>query len=376
MAPLDASTGDAVRLALAAYRVAPTEANRDVLLSVDATARRERLDVSMAPETRFTKLDGGGLFATFQGYEYSTPLWDLRSHSLDRQRGTLTGRAEIVSADDRRAIVSTVRGPELQDISDPAHPRLLASLPSRVYTEHVLSANDAVDTITGAVVTDNYLNTVIKVWRYVGSSELREFVLPGDKLPMGLRVSPDGRTLAMSPADSPKVEIWRLDGDAPHRVAEMATQKSWVPTRFSPDGRFLLLVDSVQGQVQVWDVSDPAKPVVWAEVATKPRVEPLVAFSPDGRQLLLGTDRVVHIWDLAQRGEPVRVAAYENFPDNITAADHWTPPYGFIALTAGTIWLLRADVGEVVRNLCLGDPALSDGEWARYFPDVERVPVC
>ncbi len=376
MAPLDASTGDAVRLALAAYEVAPTEANRDVLLSVDATARRERLDMSMAPDTRFTKLDGGRLFATPQGFEIVTPLWDLRSHGLDRQRGTLTGRAEIVSADDRRAIVSTDHGAELQDISDPAHPRTLASLSPRMYTEHALSANDAMDTITGAVMTEDYHNAVPKVWRYGGSGELREFVLPGDQAPMGLRVSPDGRTLAMSPANAPKVEMWRLDGDAPHRVAEIATQKSWVPTRFSPDGRFLLLVNSVEGQVQVWDVSDPATPVVWAEVATKPRVEPLVAFSPDGRRLTLGTDRVVHIWDLAQRGEPVRVAAYENFPDNITAVDHWSPPYGFIALTAGTIWVLRVDVGDVVRNLCLGDPALSDDEWARYFPDVERVPVC
>lgn len=92
--------------------------------------------------------------------------------------------------------------------------------------------------------------------------------------------------------------------------------------------------------------------------------------------MLLGSDRSVHLWDLTQRGRPVRVAAFENFPDNVTAIDHWSPPYGFVALAGVHIWPLRTDVGEVVRDLCLGGAALSDGDWAKYFPDVERVPVC
>ncbi|WP_346131934.1 WD40 repeat domain-containing protein [Lentzea roselyniae] len=180
----------------------------------------------------------------------------------------------------------------------------------------------------------------------------------------------------MSRLNAGPVEIWRLDGDTVNRVYANVTQGSWEPFQVSADGRFLLMVNSVEGKVQVWDVADPANPVVWADIATLPRAEPMVEFAPGGRRVLLGTERAVHVWDLAQRGKPVRVAAFENFPDNVTAVDHWSPPYGFIALTKGYIWLLRTDVDQVIEDLCLGGAALSDQEWARYLPDVERVPVC
>ena len=75
----------------------------------------------------------------------------------------------------------------------------------------------------------------------------------------------------------------------------------------------------------------------------------MIEFSPDGRRVLLGTDRAVSLWDLEQRGKPVRVARFENFPDNITAVDHWSPPYGFVAVTEINIWLLRTDADEVIR---------------------------
>ncbi|WP_157985302.1 nSTAND1 domain-containing NTPase [Lentzea terrae] len=377
MALLPTDSGQAVRLALAAYQVAPTEANRDALLSVDATGRRERLDVSSGPGTRFTKLDGGRLFATFDGFNLESPLWDLRDHGTGRFQGVMSIRPVLVSDDDRRAIAATVQGPELVDITNPLSPRTLAAVPANANFEVALTSNSALDTFAGLVTTGKAINDFkAKVWRYFGTGELREITVPGDRSPMALRMSPDGRVLAVLRSDPGSVELWRLDGDEIHRVHESVTQVSWRPARFSADGRFLLLVNSAEGQVQVWDVADPAKPVARAEIPTLPRAEPMVEFGPDGHQVLLGTDRAVHVWDFAQQGKPVRVASFENFPDNVTAIDHWSPPYGFVALTEGNIWLLRTDVGEVVRNLCLGGAELSDGDWAKYFPDVARVPVC
>jgi WD40 repeat protein len=356
--------------------VAPTEANRDVLLTVDVTARRERIATSSSSGTRFTKLDGGRLFATSEGYDLTTQLWDLRSHGADQYRGMMTGRPVIVSDDDRRAIVGTGRGAELQDITNPSSPRKLSDAPSSFFDENELSANGAVDTFASIAVTGlGRDDRAVKVWRYVGSGELREIVLPVTK-PVALRMSLDGRTLAVSRSDPGSVEIWRLDGDTAHRMSESVTQTLWHPTRFSPDGRFLLLTNSAEGEVQVWDVADPANPVVQADIPTQPRAKPMIEFSPDGRRVLLGTDRAVSLWDLEQRGKPVRVARFENFPDNITAVDHWSPPYGFVAVTEINIWPLRTDADEVIRNLCLGDVELSDSDWARYFPDVERKPVC
>jgi sugar lactone lactonase YvrE len=374
MALLPTDSGEAVRLALAAYRVAPTEANRDVLLTVDATARRERMAPS-SPGNRFTKLDGGNLFEIFNLSAFTTSLWNLREHGSDRQHGTIAGRPAVVSDDDRRAIVSTIRGSELQDITDPSRPRKLADVPASSYNDQALTANSALDTFAGLVMNSD---TVFepKVWRYTGSGELREIAIPGGGTPMGMRMSPDGRTLAVSRPNPGSLEIWRLDGDTPRRASEALTQTAWRPARFSPDGRFLLLVDSAVGEVRVLDVADPANPVVWADIPTQPRAEPMAEFAPDGHRLLLGTDRAVHVWDLAQRGKPVRLASLENFPDDVTAIDHWSPPYGFVALTDGTVWLIRTDVDQVIRDLCLGGAALSDEDWAKYFPEVERKPVC
>ncbi|PWK85991.1 hypothetical protein C8D88_10531 [Lentzea atacamensis] len=376
MALLPTDSGEAVRLALAAYKVAPGDANRDVLLTVDATSRRERLETSSALGTPFTKVDGDGLFKTFEGAAFRTTLWNLRDHGPGRHQGTMDGLPAIVSDDNRRAIVSTARGTELQDITNPSSPRTLAAVPASAYQTRGFSANSALDTFAGVVSEGGDRDVVIKVWRYAGSGQLREIATLAGEFPWALRMSPDGRILAVSRLNAGPVEIWRLDGDAVNRVYANVTQGAWEPFQVSADGRFLLMVNSVEGKVQVWDVADPANPVVWADIATLPRAEPMVEFAPGGRRVLLGTERAVHVWDLAQRGKPVRVAAFENFPDNVTAVDHWSPPYGFIALTKGYIWLLRTDVDQVIEDLCLGGAALSDQEWARYLPDVERVPVC
>ena len=129
-----------------------------------------------------------------------------------------------------------------------------------------------------------------------------------------------------------------------------------------------------------YELSEWWKPVLgYADLPDDPNLpghEECMIESPDGHRLLLGTDRAVHVWDLAQRGKPVRLASLENFPDDVTAIDHWSPPYGFVALTDGTVWLIRTDVDQVIRDLCLGGAALSDEDWAKYFPEVERKPVC
>jgi WD40 repeat protein len=141
-------------------------------------------------------------------------------------------------------------------------------------------------------------------------------------------------------------------------------------------GPFLLFVNSAEGHLEVHNVADRPTPVLWAVIDIQPGAEPMVEFSPDGRQVLVGTDRTVGVWDLTQSGLPVRLAAFEDLPDNVTAVDHWLPPYGFVTLTQGNIWLLRTDIDQVIRELCLDGAELPDADWAKYFPDVKRVPVC
>ncbi|ANZ38807.1 hypothetical protein BBK82_24825 [Lentzea guizhouensis] len=60
-AQLGALEQGAIRLALAAYTVAQTDATRDVLLSADALVRRD-LPAARGRPTRFAKVDGGRFF--------------------------------------------------------------------------------------------------------------------------------------------------------------------------------------------------------------------------------------------------------------------------------------------------------------------------
>ncbi|WP_156213765.1 hypothetical protein [Lentzea aerocolonigenes] len=377
LALLPTDSGEAVRVALAAYKVAPTEANRDALFFVEATKRRELIGTNTPEDTRFIKNDGGHLFMTVKGYELETPLWDLRDHGQGRYHGVLNGRPVVVSDDDKRAIVATTRGVELMDITNPLSPRTLAEVDAIAYRETGLAADSALNSFAGTVaVVGSFRDLKAKLWRYEGSSVLREFDIPGANPATALRMSPDGHVLAVSREDTAAVELWRIDGETVHKVSETVPQRTLLPTRFSADGRFLLLVSSAVGQVQVWDVADPAKPVVQADIPTLPKAELKIAFSPDGRSVLLGTDRSAHIWDVSQPGRPVRAGAFENFPDNITAVDHWSPPYGFVAVTERNIWQLRTDVDQMIRDLCQGGMELSDADWAKYFPEVARVPVC
>ncbi len=145
---------------------------------------------------------------------------------------------------------------------------------------------------------------------------------------------------------------------------------------FSPDGRFLLVVDSTQG-VEVLDLSDPAKPSAWGRVPEQTRSSVMIKFAPDGRRVLIATARTAHIWDIGQPGRATRIAAFDNLPQEITGIDHWPSTGQFVMVTSGmSLWPLRVDADQVIREMCLGGAELSDDQWANYFPDVERVPVC
>jgi hypothetical protein len=86
----------------------------------------------------------------------------------------------------------------------------------------------------------------------------------------------------------------------------------------------------------------------------------------------------VDVWDLTHRGSAIQVARLENLAEEITAIDHWPSTDTFVAVTRAYLVPLRTDLDHIVQDLCQreGDAALSDEDWARYFPGVDRVPVC
>ncbi|NGY63785.1 hypothetical protein G7043_33190 [Lentzea sp. NEAU-D13] len=366
LALLSHESGQAIRLALAAYRVAPDDLTRDHLLSVDASARRDKFlrGISLSA---VKKTSGGRFFMDSDRTVFATNLWDLRARKVVPSV-RLLGRVMAVSDDDLRLVALTEEGVVLMDITDPARPRKLALI-SAIPTD--ITADSTLTRFAGVVSSRP---GVPKVWTYDGSGGLRETVVPGAEEVMSMRLSPDGKTLAVLRFGPGTAEFWRLEGETLVRAGAISERGDYA--YFSPDNRLFLLINTTLGVARVGDVSDLARPVDWAQFPVPPDTGLSVVFAADSSQVLIGTERSAHVWSLENRREPVSLASFENFPQDVTAFDYWPGRKEFIAVTEDAVWPLRADAEQVARDMCFGGAQLSDEDWAKYFPDIERVPVC
>lgn len=372
LARMPNDTGQAARLALAVYRVSPTESNRDLLLSTDGARQVRYWNWPTNGETKRT--NGGSLYVTTHADTTVSELWDQAGYRIHT---VLPNVPLTLSPDDRRVVIAGDNATKLLDISVPGQPRELSDLPAHRGTS--LVSNGDVDVVAGLVGEGRGKTEVPKVWMRDGSG-VRETALPEGRNLGELGLSPDGRTLALVRGGGLSgIELWRLDGGQPRLAARVEVISYPVRPTFSPDGRFLVLPDPGGAVAHVWDVSDPANPVRWAELREQfaGTAAPAVEFAPDGRTVLLATARTVNIWDLGQRDAPRRAGGFDNFTTDVTSVGHSKEMNSFFAVTNGVfVWQLRLDAEQIVRDMCLGGAELSDREWAKYFPDIERVPVC
>ncbi|MFD9705761.1 hypothetical protein [Lentzea sp. NPDC059081] len=361
-------------VALAAYRVAPGDATRDLLLSTDAGARRTVLWFRPDAAVGFTEVNGR---TALHGGSSSAPgfrLFDVETESPG-PIGMLPAKPSALSADGRRAVVSAGDGVELVDLSDLARPRLLAKAPLALRNSIFTSGTG--DVLAG-VRDDGAGEGRPVVLRYDGTERLSEVPRRDVGPAAQLRLSRDGSTLAVLRTGTSTLEIASTtDGELRH-VSEFNLHNSFTtPLGFSPDGRLLVLADSLNAQVEVWDVVDRAHParrfVLRAPAAEISQVQ----FTPDSRRLAVGAERSVRVWDLAGEDAGHPIATFENFSFRISALGHQGRADDFLGLDGSTVFRMRTDVGKVIAEICAGpDAVLSDQDWAKYFPGLDRVPVC
>jgi WD40 repeat protein len=124
-----------------------------------------------------------------------------------------------------------------------------------------------------------------------------------------IAISPDGR-LALSGSTAGALRLWNLEGQAEFRRFETdSTPISAVAV--SPDGGYLLTGDAT-GDAILWDV-EGGKAIRRFEGDGIPVCPDCVAFSPDGRQVLVGAEDVfgdsgatsLVLWDV-EIGEEIR----------------------------------------------------------------------
>jgi WD40 repeat protein len=130
----------------------------------------------------------------------------------------------------------------------------------------------------------------VRVWETATGREL--FVLSGHaEAVKALAFSPDGEMLASGSEDN-TVNLWRVIDGA--KVRTLAGHTGGVgAVAFSPDGKMLASGGGDQ-TIRFWDAATGAE----LRTLRADAVESL-AFSPDGRTLVSGSDREVRLWDVA-----------------------------------------------------------------------------
>ncbi|MFJ8253559.1 TIR domain-containing protein [Streptomyces sp. NPDC094466] len=193
--------------------------------------------------------------------------------------------AVLVLTSDGRLIAMTWKTGAVLDVSDPARPKPLGSLPDYP----VAASPDG-----GLLVTERraanggYLGHM-RLWALSGSGGPRPVAtiasppVDNSESPQRAVFSPTGPLLAIAAEDS-RVKLWDVaDPARPVARADLYTRSRFgvYAVAFSFDARTLATGDS-DGTVALWDVSDPLRPRSGARLSGHTRTVGRVSFSPDG----------------------------------------------------------------------------------------------
>ena len=232
----------------------------------------------------------------------------------------------VATADDD----STVR---LWNVSDPAHPRKVATL--RGFGSYVFSVafNRA-----GTMLAASSADKTVRLWNIADPAHPRQLgpALTGPANTVySVAFDPAKPVLAAGSADR-TVWLWNIADPAhPRRLGRPLTgPASYVYSiAFSPSGT-MLAAGSTDDTVWLWGVTNPAKPAPLATLTGPSDHVYTVAFSPTGSTLAAGSaDGSVHLWDT-------------------TAA-------------------------AAARAVCsMGGDPIDRSEWARYLPGTPYRPPC
>ncbi|MFD0205488.1 MULTISPECIES: ATP-binding cassette domain-containing protein [Saccharothrix] len=382
---------DALRLALAAYRVSPTaEALNAVRVAWAATSAAPLATRPLWD--RLTPAPEGDIAVSTAADARSGTVWRIEGGKARHLAEVpASGRIGRISRDGRVFLLEDDQGfTGLWHLAEPDQPRLVGRL--RHVDVQTMSRDGTVLAGVGRREVpqrfDDPGNAVpdtgaATLWRWDGTGPVTEIPLPG-KRAESVELRGDARVVVTVGYGSDYVErhvvLWHLDPTGRATPAgPLLIVEGKAHAVFSPGGRFLAVVNETTKEVEVFDVTDPSAPRHWALLTDLALSTPVVEFAADDRALVIGgRPGVVQVWDIGTAGDPRPVASVEGLP---VAADHtrYRPDARELTLAdpAGSQWRLDLDDERLLRDVCAWPWANDDSvAWARYFPGVGEQRLC
>ncbi|RSD16371.1 NACHT and WD repeat domain-containing protein [Amycolatopsis eburnea] len=331
-------TASAVRLGLAAYRVAPTDEARDALLSA---AGSKELRIASDPTSQGdVAIQPGGHIAAAVNLFGIVSLWQIPMIRLLATFTTDTSaQASLAFSPDGRllAVSEAAHSTRLFDVANPRSPIALSSVPNdgapafspdgALLTGHpshegattgtwdistprkpreVAGLPDKPDAValgvTGILFVRKTSYDGYQVWDHADQPPSRD---GGDELPRELGVisafSRNGRSLITEEESSSperRYHLWDTrDIFHPHQIAQLPITPGGSHPQFSDDGKFLIF--SSFNTIQLIDISDGKAPRTIATLTTQDFPKSVV-FGANRHQLVsVDLHNRVNVWEVS-----------------------------------------------------------------------------
>jgi WD40 repeat protein len=239
-------------------------------------------------------------------WDHTARVWDISTPALPQGPAVLLGHPAIIwsiaFSPDGRTLVSVGGVTLLWDVSNPANPKRVSTIPGGVYA--VAFSPDG----TMLANADRLL-------------ELRELSLvTHDDVVSSLTFRPDGRVLASSSWDN-TARLWEVtDHQALRPLATLPGHTKFVRSvAFSPDGHTLVTA-SEDTIVRVWNVAEPRTPQLRATITPNAGEVAGAVFSPDGHTLAVWAHQMIGLWDLADPDSPRPLSRITGLPVDVIMA--------------------------------------------------------